>query len=30
MDVKKSLVENFDEIPECNKDIRYLKDEFYK
>jgi len=30
MDLKKSLVKNFNEIQECNKDIRYRKDEFYK
>jgi len=30
MDLKRSLVENFDDIQEFNKDIRYLKDEFYK
>ncbi len=30
MDLKKSLVENFDDVQEFNNDLRYLKDEFYK
>lgn len=30
MDLKKSLVENFDDVQEFNNDIRFLKDEFYK
>lgn len=30
MDLKRSLVENFDDLKEFNKDLRYLKDEFYK
>lgn len=30
MDLKKSLVENFDDLQEFNNDLRYLKDKFYK
>jgi hypothetical protein len=30
MDLKKSSVENFDDLREFNNDIRYLKNEFYK